>query len=163
MSGLVREADELELPEVVLVAFRGDDARDTDGASETERSRNGVVVVSGGVEGGDDGGEEEADENPSIKDKVIGPKGHKDTSETTDGAEEEEEHFRSVYLSRLLLVLQFVLVASDHITDWSVLYDLWEKWVEEDGELYLFFVGLMYDLLPGPVTALQFLALGYPL
>ena len=63
---------------------------------------------------------------------------------------------QSVYISNLVLLIKIIPVIADQASDISVLAALYTT-----GYIKLFYLGLAIDLLPGPVTALQFFLLGF--
>ncbi len=61
------------------------------------------------------------------------------------------------YASRLITLVKLIPPSLDHISDFLVLAELWLR-----GSASLFVTGLVLDLLPGPVTAVQFGRFGHP-
>jgi len=63
---------------------------------------------------------------------------------------------RSEYLDGLRLFLRTLPAILDHLTDIPVLLMLWSR-----GYFKLFWLGLLIDLLPGPLAVYQFYLLGH--
>ncbi len=69
---------------------------------------------------------------------------------------DDDTTLRRLYASGIVLVLRGLLALADHATDLALVWDLFGR-----GHRAIAAAALAVDLFPGPVTAVQFLRLGY--
>ena len=147
--------------------FRRDDGRGSGGGGDGSGGRN---SGGGGSGGGGSGGSAKDLELAEVKQPGRDPFSSAATGQRTSGssirveargpppaADGVDADDRGRYASALILLARVLLSILDHLTDLLVLLDLWRR-----DRAALAAVGAALDLLPGPVTAAQFLRLGHP-
>ena len=106
--------------------------------------------------------ENENDAQPNSFPESLTPSSHDDVNEDKNEEEDHEEEENQDefvelrYRQKFILVLKLLPISFDHISDIFVLVKLLQG-----NYIALFFIGIFIDLLPGPVTAVQFHLIGY--